>query len=180
MANNDQRMIKAIEKLFDIIPDELDEGVDELKDGLFSWVGPVLQSLQGQISKLGPRVIQFKSDDYTIIASDSGAIFNTDSGDLTTTIPDSRTWTDGEKFVENAGSNTLSIELFGDQEVSGVEVIFLLPDTLNPVVNLKSNGPGLTLLSDRDNENLIPAVYWETQLGEQMETQLGERLAFRV
>ena len=118
--------------------------------------------------------------DFIASASDSGVIFDTDSGDAIATIPDSRTWTDGEKFVENAGSNTLSVELFGDQEVSGVEVIFLLPDTLNPVANFKSNGPGLTLLSDRDNENLIPAVYWETQLGEQMETQLGERLAFRV
>lgn len=136
----------------------IDDRIDAIEDFLF-------------------KVIQFKSADYSILVSDSGVIVDSSA---VIDMPAGSTWVDQNKFIENAGASTVSIELFGDEQVSGVDVLFLLPDTLNPVVNLKSNGPGLTLLSDRDNENIVPAVYWETQLGEQMETKLGEKLAFRV
>lgn len=126
------------------------------------------------------KVIQFKSADYALLVSDSGVVADSSSSDIVIDFPEASLWLDQDKFVENAGSNTVSIELFGTEQVSGVDVILISPNTPYPVAKFKSNGPGLTLLSDRNGSDVVGAVYWETQLGEQMETQLGEKLAFRV
>lgn len=180
VLNNDSRLIDAFEELFLIIPDELNALILELQGAIYSEVSPSINRLNGSVGEIWKRLnqeIQTESSDYTLLLNDSGVKL---SGESTATMPDAALWKNEDKFVENAGSEQISIELSGTQTVSGVDLIFLRSNLPYPIAFMKSDGSNLILLSDRDNENLIPAVYWETQLGEQMETKFGEKLAFRV
>ena len=179
----DKRLIKSFEQLFDVVPDDLTGLFDEIKANQDLFIGPAIGNIYARISEIVKRLdqdIQFKTSDYTLLNNDSGAIFDTASESLIATMPDAADWKNEDKFVQNSGANQVSIELNGTQTVSGVEVLLIPADTPYPVANMKSDGNNLILLSDRNGSNVIGADYWETQLGEQLTTQLGERLVFRV
>lgn len=148
-----------------------------------AWIDEVTRILGDEITRTNDRLnqaIQFKAVDYVLLVDDSGVIEDSSLGSKIVTMPDSTLWKNQDKFVENAGANTVSIELNGTQQVSGVDVILISPNTPYPVAEFKSNGPGLTLLSDRNGSDVIGAQYWETKLGDQLTTKFGEKLVFRV
>lgn len=68
--NNDQRMIRAFEKLFDLIPDDINAGISILLDAQNSWIGPALSNLNSQIFEQSKDVKDLVSD----IASDKSQI----------------------------------------------------------------------------------------------------------
>lgn len=159
------------------------DGNEELFNAIYQWLGPAISSNNAQIFEILKRLnqeIQFKDVDYELLLNDSGVILDTDAGDIIATMPDAALWKNEDKFVENAGDNVVSIELFEDQQVSGVDVLLLYPSALNPVANMKSTREGLTLLSDRNGSDVVGTDLWITKFGEQMTTKFGEKLVFKV
>jgi hypothetical protein len=176
---DDKRLIKSFEQLFEVVPDTIESNIEEATEALFSWVGPALSSLSAQISKLGPRTIQFKSGDYTLIPSDSGVV--SDSSSIRTyEMPSSSLWTDQNKFVQNAGTEVVHVVLVGDQQVSGVDVLILESDTPHVTANIKSDGSNLILLSDRSSNDILGANYWVDETGDRMVDETGDELIFVI
>ena len=182
--NNDQRMIRAFERLFDLIPDGVEGVLLQVQDAINQWIGPAIQSVQAQLYELAKKVnanvgldIQNESSDYTLLLSDSGVNM---SGSSTATMPDASGWADGNKFVHNVGTDTLTVIPQAGQNISGADFINLSPATPYSIAYMKSDGSNLILLSDRNDDSITAAVGWNTKFGEEMETKFGERLIFRL
>lgn len=72
---DDKRWIKAIEQLFEVVPDDLDESIDELFDSLFSWLGPAVNKSFGKAfeqDKLTRDIVEEIATDRINIARVSG------------------------------------------------------------------------------------------------------------
>lgn len=180
---DDKRWIKSIEQLFELIPDEINALIDELKAANDLWIGPALGNLNARVSEIIKRQdqdIQFKLADYTLLNNDSGVVMDTASGNRIVTMPDATNWKNEDKFVQNSGANQVSVELDGTQTVSGVEVLLLPDDTPYTTANMKSDGSNLILLSDRSPGAILGANYWVTDTGSRIVKENGEAIVFVV
>lgn len=160
--NGDQRMIRAFEKLFDLIPDDLNSLVLEIQDAVFNWVGPSIGQLNSQIAEIIKRHdqdIQFEDSDYDLLLNDSGVVADTDPGDLVFKMPDASNWKNEDKFVQNIGANTATMEGYEGQTISGVDVMLIESNRPHPIAYVKSDGANLIFLSDRFDSNVLGADF---------------------
>lgn len=171
LAGGDNRLRHALSKLFDLVPSEFNLTGDRITAN-----GVAIAALESFLFK----VIQFKSADYEILPGDSGVVVDTAGGSIIITLSTAAGWTDQNKFIENAGTSAVSIEPQAGELISGVDVLLISPDDLNPLAYLKSTGSGFVMLSDRNSSSVVGANYWATKFGEQMTTKLGEKLVFKV
>jgi len=150
--------------------------VQEAIDAIYGVLVPAVSSLQAQIVALGPRTIQFKSADYTLIASDSGVV---STGKAEYVLPDARISSDLNYFIESAGITTQSsIITESGQTIAGGDAVLIPGDKHFQVANVKSNGMNFTLLSDRNGNAVVVGEFWVTDTGSQIVTDTGEKLVF--
>jgi len=181
LLNKDGTIDPRWDTYFDLIRTNSNEDggkAEEAIDAIYGVLVPAVSSLQSQIVALGPRTIQFKSADYTIIASDSGVV---STGDAEYTLPDARISSDLNYFVESAGITTqASIVTEYGQTIAGGDALLIPGDNVFQVANVKSNGVNYVLLSDRNGAAVIVAEFWETKFGDQLTTKFGEKLVFKL
>lgn len=179
LLNKDGTLDRRWDTYFDLLRSNSNEDgglVQEAIDAIYGVLVPAVSSLQAQIVALGPRTIQFKSADYTLIASDSGVV---STGDAEYVLPDARISTDLDYFIESAGITTqASVVTESGQTIAGGDALLIPGDDVFQVANVKSNGVNYVLLSDRNGGAVIVAEFWVTDTGEQMVTDTGEKLVF--
>ena len=156
-----QRWIDEVSRIVNTNNSSVTDRLDAIEDFLF-------------------KVIQFINEDYLLLTGDSGAIADTSLKSLEVTFPLASEWVDQNKFIENAGGNQVKCIPQTNETISGVDLLVLDSGTLNPVINVKSNGQNLTLLSDRNGSDVIGAVYWTDQIGDRITDQSGEEIFFYV
>lgn len=72
---DDKRWIKAIEQLFDVVPDDLDASIEELFEGQYSWLGPAINAVTGKAFEQGKEIrdiVEEIAADRIAIASVTG------------------------------------------------------------------------------------------------------------
>lgn len=85
-----------------------------------------------------PAISDVKTDDYTILSSDSTVLFDATAKNVTATLPDATTLTGKIFFVRKDDSGTKTLTVVPDLKISGV----LTPLVLNFVKTIKVQSDG--------------------------------------